>query len=88
MCTLKRFFNIFVIFVIFLNTQMDLFILKTNVEKFNSTNEKTLHSIFNPNLFPNLVFFNCFMKLKGRATNFAQAAATILMLRLDHVTSG
>ena len=46
MCTLKRFFNKFVIFVIFLNTQMDLFILKTDVEKFTSTNKKTLHLIF------------------------------------------
>ena len=45
--TLKRFFNKFVIFVIFLNTQMDLFILKTDVEKFTSTNKKTLHLIFN-----------------------------------------
>ena len=26
---------------------MDLFILKTDVEKFTSTNEKTLHLIFN-----------------------------------------
>jgi len=32
--------------VIFLNTQMDLFILKTYVEKFTSTNKKTLHLIF------------------------------------------
>jgi len=32
--------------VIFLNTQMDLFILKTDVEKFTSTNKKTLHLIF------------------------------------------
>ena len=46
MLTLKRFFNKFVIFVIFLNTQMDLFILYTNVEKFTSTNKKTLHLIF------------------------------------------
>jgi len=44
---LKRFFNKFVIFVIFLNTQMDLFILKTDVEKFTSTNKKMLHLIFN-----------------------------------------
>ena len=44
--TLNRFFNKFVIFLIFLNTQMDLFILKTDVEKFTSTNEKTLHLIF------------------------------------------
>ena len=36
------FFNKFVIFVIFLNTQMDLFILKTDVEKFTSTNEKNV----------------------------------------------
>jgi len=33
--------------VIFLNTQMDLFILKIDVEKFTSTNKKTLHLIFN-----------------------------------------
>jgi len=33
--------------VIFLNTQMDLFILKTDVEKFTSTYKKTLHLIFN-----------------------------------------
>ena len=46
MHTLKRFFNKFVIFVIFLNTQVDLFILKTDVEKFTSTNKKTLHLIF------------------------------------------
>jgi len=32
--------------VIFLNTHMDLFILKTDGEKFTSTNEKTLHLIF------------------------------------------
>ena len=40
------FFNKFVNFVIFLNTQMDLFILKTDMEKFTSTNKKTLHLIF------------------------------------------
>jgi len=35
-------------FVIFLNTQMDLFILKTDGEKFTPTNKKkTLHLIFN-----------------------------------------
>jgi len=34
--------------VIFLNTYMDLFILKTDGEKFTSTNEKTLHLIFKP----------------------------------------
>jgi len=50
MHTLKRFFNKFVIFVIFLNTKMDLFILKTDVEKFTSTNKKTLHLIFNVQL--------------------------------------
>ena len=32
--------------MIFLNTQMDLFILKADVEKFTSTNKKTLHLIF------------------------------------------
>jgi len=31
---------------------MDLFILKTDVEKFTSTNEKTLHLIFNGILVP------------------------------------
>jgi len=44
---LKRFFfNKFVAFVIFLNTQMYLFVLKTDVEKITSTNKKTLHLIF------------------------------------------
>jgi len=33
--------------VIFLNTHMDLFILKTDGEKFTSTNKKSLHLIFN-----------------------------------------
>ena len=46
MRTFKRFFNKFVIFVIFLNTQIDLFIVKTDVEMFTSTNKKTLHLIF------------------------------------------
>ena len=55
MRTLKGFFNKFVIFVIFLNTQMDLFILKTDVEKFTSTNKKTLHLIFK-NILDMLVF--------------------------------
>jgi len=32
--------------MIFLNTQMDLFILKTDVEKFTPTNDKTLRLIF------------------------------------------
>ena len=32
--------------MIFLNTQINLFILKTDVEKFTSTYEKTLHLIF------------------------------------------
>jgi len=36
--------------VIFLNTQMDLFILKTDVEKFTSPYKKTLHLIFNTTL--------------------------------------
>jgi len=45
------FFNKFIIFVIFLNTQMDLFILKTDVEKFTSTNKRTLHLIFNKTLY-------------------------------------
>jgi len=40
--TLKRFFNKFVIFVIFLNTQMDLLILKTDVEKFTSPYKKNV----------------------------------------------
>jgi len=38
-----------------LNTQMDLFILKTDVEKFTSTNKKTLHLIFK-NILDMLVF--------------------------------
>ena len=46
MLTLERFLNKFIIFVIFLNTQVDLFILKTDVKKFTSTNKKTLHLIF------------------------------------------
>jgi len=37
--------------VIFLNTQMDLFILKTDVEKFTSTYKKTLHLIFKSESF-------------------------------------
>ena len=49
MRTLKRFFNKFVIFVIVLNTQMDLFILKTDVETFTSKNKKTLNLIFKTN---------------------------------------
>ena len=40
--TLKRFFNKFVNFVIVLNTQMDLFTLEIDVEKFTSTNEKNV----------------------------------------------
>ena len=32
--------------MIFLNTHMDLFILRTDKEKFTSTNKKTLHLIF------------------------------------------
>ena len=32
--------------MIFLNTQIDLFILKTDVDKFTSTYKKTLHLIF------------------------------------------
>jgi len=42
--------NVFLVFEIFLNTQMDLFILKTDVEKFTSTNKKTLHLIFKDSL--------------------------------------
>jgi len=40
--TLKRFFNKFVIFVISINTQTDLFILKTDVEKFTSPYKKNV----------------------------------------------
>ena len=43
----KTFFQQIRYFVIFLNTQMDLFILKTDVEKFTSPYKKTLHLIFN-----------------------------------------
>ena len=46
---------------------MDLFILKTDVEKFTSTNKKTLHLIFNNKLSDNddsereikIVFVRC-----------------------------
>jgi len=41
--------------VIFLNTQMDLFILKTDVEKFTSTSKKTLHMIFKERIFVELL---------------------------------
>jgi len=47
--TFRRFFSTIFLFLMFLNIQIDLIILKTHHQQFTLTTKKSLHIIFNAN---------------------------------------
>ena len=64
--------------MIFLNTEMDLFISKTDEEKFTSTNKKTLHLIFKKDWSLEIYLEFCFdtrFKDVAVATRFCEKEA-------------